>query len=165
MRFRGHRSGFTLVEIALALGVVAFALVAIIGMLPVALESARESKLQTQAAFVARSIFNGLTVASGAQAMVLTSSSGGNSDFTAVPLPPDSEQIFHAAYDASGRFLGPAGSYEDGSGMPPSALFATRLSLRPRNDGLTDSILSVEAPAQARTENRKRYVFTSVLRP
>lgn len=44
---RRHRSGFTMVEIAIALGVIGFALVAIIGILPAGLEVQRDNRSET----------------------------------------------------------------------------------------------------------------------
>lgn len=44
---KGNKQGFTLVEIAIALGIIAFALVALMAMLPVGLTSLHESKRNT----------------------------------------------------------------------------------------------------------------------
>lgn len=49
--------GFSLIEVTLALGVIAFALVAIMGLFPVAMKSATESQRETRATFIAQSIF------------------------------------------------------------------------------------------------------------
>ena len=51
-----HPQGFTLIEVALALGVAAFALVAIIGLLPVGLQSNQASLEQTVAAALAANV-------------------------------------------------------------------------------------------------------------
>lgn len=57
MNTQPHRSqGFTLVEVALALGVAAFGLVAIIGLLPVGLQSNQASIEQTAAAALAANV-------------------------------------------------------------------------------------------------------------
>ncbi len=48
--------GFSLIEVTLALGVIAFALVAIMGLFPVAMKSATESQRETRATFIAQSI-------------------------------------------------------------------------------------------------------------
>jgi prepilin-type N-terminal cleavage/methylation domain-containing protein len=65
--------GFTLVEVALALGVVAFCLVAIFGLLPVGINSNRNSIEQAAANNIARAIVSDLRatpVASGTAAIV-----------------------------------------------------------------------------------------------
>ena len=51
---------FSLVEIVLAVGIISFALVGILGMFPVALDAATRSREETQAAFIARSIYSDL---------------------------------------------------------------------------------------------------------
>src|SRR5207248_1091899 len=53
---RPHTAGFSLIEVALALGVAAFALVAIIGLIPVGLNSNQASSEQTAAAGLAAGI-------------------------------------------------------------------------------------------------------------
>lgn len=57
--FRSVRrtAGFSLVEIALALGIVGFALVGIIGAIPLAMNSGRQSIAQSRAASVANAMF------------------------------------------------------------------------------------------------------------
>ena len=54
---RRHRRAFSLVEVTLALGLVTFVLVAVIGTMPLALSSGRQSFDQNRAAAVADSLF------------------------------------------------------------------------------------------------------------
>ncbi|MEY2539814.1 MAG: hypothetical protein QOG67_3554 [Verrucomicrobiota bacterium] len=51
------RGGFTLVEVVLALGIVAFAIVAILGMLPIGLNTSHGAQDNTRAPQIAQSIF------------------------------------------------------------------------------------------------------------
>ena len=53
---RSRLTGFSLVEAALSLAILSFALVAIIGLFPVALQTARESSAETRATLIARRI-------------------------------------------------------------------------------------------------------------
>lgn len=62
----GSRAAFSLVEIILALGVISFAIVAILGMFPVAVQAATESQEETQAALIARGLFEQVTSQTGA---------------------------------------------------------------------------------------------------
>ncbi len=55
-RFRAQRA-FSLVEVTLALGIISFAFVAIFGMLPVALDTARDSIDRTRGAQIAQRLF------------------------------------------------------------------------------------------------------------
>jgi len=57
---RGSRSGFNLVEMAIALVVVAIGIVSIIGLFPNQLEAVRKTNQRTQMAQLAMSIDNGL---------------------------------------------------------------------------------------------------------
>lgn len=59
-RPRVAAGGFSLVEVTLALGVVGFALVAIVGILPVAFTTGRTSIAQTRATALADTVFAGL---------------------------------------------------------------------------------------------------------
>ncbi len=53
----GRLPAFSLIEVVLALGIIAFALVAILGMIPVALESNRASIDETRATEIAGQVF------------------------------------------------------------------------------------------------------------
>ena len=48
--------GFSLIEIVLALGIMSFALVGILGLFPAAIDTARDSKAETRIALIAQSI-------------------------------------------------------------------------------------------------------------
>jgi len=61
------REAFSLIEIVLALGIISFALVGILGLFPVAVKAAAESQQETQAALIARSIFDQLEANPGAE--------------------------------------------------------------------------------------------------
>jgi len=54
------RAGFSLIEIILALGIISFTLVGILGLFPVAVNAAADSQHETQAALIARSMFHEL---------------------------------------------------------------------------------------------------------
>jgi prepilin-type N-terminal cleavage/methylation domain-containing protein len=57
---RAPRAAFSLIEIMLAVAIIAFALTGILGLFPVAVGAASESQHETQAAIIARSIFEQL---------------------------------------------------------------------------------------------------------
>ena len=83
---RRSRSGFSLAEVALALGLAAFCLVALFGLLPVGLSSNQASIGQTTAASVARGIVADLRVPQ----------QSGHSPYYQIPLPttPRSYTVF-----------------------------------------------------------------------
>lgn len=57
---KDRRSGFSLVEVVLALGVISFAIVAIIGVIPTGLETNRATQSNTRAVQIAQDIFASL---------------------------------------------------------------------------------------------------------
>ena len=75
MRRRPH-TGFSLVEVVIALGIVSFAVLAIVGMLPMALKSAQESMRETDATLIAQRIFAELKTGSGANRTLTISPNG-----------------------------------------------------------------------------------------
>jgi hypothetical protein len=85
-------AGFSLIEVALALGVAAFALVAIIGLIPVGLNSNQASSDQTAAAGLAAGIVADLRAAPVAIPPVVK-----NTPRYQVPLPP-SGSATHAIF-------------------------------------------------------------------
>lgn len=157
------REAFTLVEIALALGVAAFALVAIIGMVPVALDNARESRQQTRAAFIARTIFGDLFSGMEGKVVVQTTNAGSDSDFSLVTLEPGLAETYTLAFDEAGRLLGPAGDFVAGTGMPDGTIFTARLTLAQTADEPARAEVSVETPGIAAQANRQKYQFVSLV--
>ncbi len=57
---RSSNNAFSLIEIVLAVGIISFALVGILGLFPVALDAAADSREETQSAFIAQQIYAGL---------------------------------------------------------------------------------------------------------
>jgi len=80
-----HSGAFSLIEVTLALGIVAFALVAILGLVPVALRSAKEATEDTRVSLIAQDV--------AVRSRTLFSS-------TAAPSPSTNWW-----YDTEGRFL------------------------------------------------------------
>ena len=68
--------GFSLVEVVIALGIVSFAVLAIVGMMPVAMKSAQDSMRQTDATLIAQRIFSELKTGSGALRTITLSPNG-----------------------------------------------------------------------------------------
>lgn len=74
MTAREARSAFTLVEVVIALGVVAFAVIAILGLIPIGLQTGHASQDETRAAQIAQTIFSSMA-------------SQGQTNFTTVKIP------------------------------------------------------------------------------
>ena len=75
--FRRPDIGFSLVEVVIALGIVSFAVLAIVGMMPMALKSAQESMRETDSTLIAQRIFSELKTGSGGNRSITTDANSG----------------------------------------------------------------------------------------
>jgi uncharacterized protein (TIGR02598 family) len=89
--FRRPDIGFSLVEVVIALGIVSFAVLAIVGMMPMALKSAQESMRETDSTLIAQRIFSELKTGSGGNRSITTDT---NSGTQAINLSADSTNNF-----------------------------------------------------------------------
>jgi uncharacterized protein (TIGR02598 family) len=157
--------GFSLIEVVLALGVIAFALVGIMGLFPVAMKSAQESQRETRATLIAQQIFSDLRVASGTHRMYVRGPSPTNSSWvvTNFSLATDNNAAF-LAYDQAGSGL----TNNLTSANPvtdPSAIFLATIAVD-TNTGtanLSRVQATIEAPAAAPSANRTKYTFVTLM--
>jgi len=154
------RKGFTLVEIALALGVVSFALVAILGMLPMALSASRESRSQSRASLIGESIFSDLRSGTHAAAPVFLSKQI-TTPASAKYLDLNSAQAAYIAYDGDGEPAGQISAAQYDSGVPgmPSAEFLAKITASPDPDlpRLARVSVVIGTPAAAAQARREAY--------
>jgi len=147
---RSRPGGFSLIEIVLAIGVISFAIVAIMGMFPVALRSAQESQRETRAALIAQDIYSNIGSVSGTNRVIPI---GTNSW---VPVNLATTNSFSLGYDQDGNILG--------SGTPVGAIFRADVSVSPDNPiaGISKVQTIVASPAAAPTNSYSRSTFTFV---
>ncbi len=157
--------GFSLAEVALALGVVAFAIIAIIGMVPVALDAAKTSRDETHATFIARSLLE--TLRSGENGNYVIESSPGTFSINAYPTTAGSTITHYSSYDADGTLIGTSnqGAFDAGGSAAAGAVFLARLTLTTQDDGLVHTEVVVEAPATAPRTNRRSFPFVTLINP
>ncbi len=74
-RRRARTSSFSLLEVVIALGVIAVGIVGVLAVFPTALQTGHSAQDETRAAHIAQSVFGSLVA-------------GATSQFNAVPLPP-----------------------------------------------------------------------------
>jgi uncharacterized protein (TIGR02598 family) len=91
--FRRPDLGFSLVEVVIALGIVSFAVLAIVGMMPMALKSAQESMRETDSTLIAQRIFSELRTGSGGNRTVAKDT---NNSSQMISLSADSTNNFLA---------------------------------------------------------------------
>lgn len=161
-----------MIEIVLAVGIIAFALVAILGLFPIALDSASTSQRETQAAFIARSIFNDLLSTPGPKVFVATSpdffsnSSGSASGKIDIDLTTDSDH--YIAYSIDGEPMGTIPESTFTSGSPDAGYLAvitvtTGTASSDIPGGLARVEVQIETPAVAPRKQRDSFPFVSLL--
>lgn len=155
---------FSLVEVVLAIGVISFALVAIIGLFPVASRTAVESQRETRAALIAQQIFADLRSAEGTDRFVVTGpdplvhTNGLN-------LSVDNS-LLEIAYDQSGTAITNitagvfSNSYTSGNAAFLAQVLVTTNSGLPN---LSRIEVTVQAPAPAPATNRSSYTFITLM--
>lgn len=149
--------GFSLVEITLAIGIAAFALVAILGMFPVAMKAATESRHETQATFIAQSLFGGLAAGENGQALLITgTNTDGAPTVQTVNLNQANWQSDSLEFDEQGLRVG---APEAGP-----AVYAAVVNISTNNqpEGLSRVQVTVSAPAGA--PNAAEYTFVTLMR-
>jgi len=160
-------AGFTLVEIVLAIGITGFALVAILGMFPVALKAAELSKRETRATLIAQNVMADLKTGSFTDTAIWTGESLTETN-RRIPLNLGNAGAYFAAFNADGASLGItnlAGSQYT-NGLPvPDAVFMTRVavSTNAASTNLAHVLVEVSAPASGPLTNRSLYHFATLI--
>ncbi len=170
--FKFGERAFSLVEIVLAIAIISFALVAIIGLFPVALDSATSSQRETQAALIARTIYTDLGARSDTKRFLITSADISSSNLVTEEVDLKKEEDHYLAYDMDGAVLGAttAGAY---SGGKADAGFLAHVVVKPLGtgssapgglEGLSEVKVTVETPAAAAKGQRATYPFITWVR-
>ncbi len=156
-RLRVAVTGFSLIEIVVALGIVSFAVVGIMGLIPVAMKSALESQRETRATLIAQQIFSDLVAASGTNAFLAI---GTNiSDVTSrLSVNLAASNVFQVGYGPDGLPVG--------QGNTNGAVYVADVSLSPNQPvtGVTKIQTVISTPAAAAQSLRSQYVFVSLAR-
>ncbi len=165
-------SGFSLVEVTVAIGIFAFVVVGILGLLPTALKLRAESSQETLAVLIAQEMFSSVKAAPNIRVVTLRDGPGlrpGNNqtlDLTAqqsfvLGYPPQSTVpywLFRGDADAAWENMPPAASVNDIETM-------ARLRAEPV-DGTPDLyriIVEVRSPASVALEFTKPVSFTTLV--
>lgn len=168
-------SGFSLVEITVAIGIFAFVVVGIIGMFPTALRLRSESALETRAVMIAEELFAAARASTNFP-MVWGVRDGPTGaylsppeDITAAPVvvgyPANTSVPFFLASTHRSAASGTPDSFWEGT-VPPGAaaneIFAlARLSAQKVTNNLYQVTVEVRAPASAPLARSQPMVFTT----
>lgn len=100
--------GFSLIEVVLALGIISFALVGIMGLFPIALKSSQESQRETRATIIAQQIVNDLRSLPGPNTIIVTNTNVSGAS-AAQPVNLGVNNNISLSFDANGEVLGGGG--------------------------------------------------------
>jgi len=169
-------AAFSLIEIVLALGIISFALVGILGLFPVAIDAATNSQRETQAALIARSIFGDLKSQTGAIRYLVVGpiqnwTFSGEDSRTRIAVNLGQNKSHYLAYDnQNARPLTDSSdsesSYTNGRS---DAGYMAKISVSDTIADPTTTLpadmvqvqVTVSCPAVAKESARKSYVFAS----
>ncbi len=159
--------GFSLVEIVVALGVVAFAVVAIMGLLPAAVDSAVLSKQESRATFIAKSIQAHLAATPFDAARIFEYVAPAPFTKTDVQLDLAVGGTLHLAYNSDGEPTTPVApsAYIQGLRPPGTSEFLVRVTATPvtGTPGLCHIEIRVESPAAGPEAKRRAHTFVTLL--
>ena len=138
MKKRCFISAFSLVEVVLAIGIISFALLAVIGLLPVGMKSAQNSREQAAAANVMNGIANALRCAETVDGTNFSSSYAGESFEYEIG---GASTTVEWTLDLNGQPVG------DGTWARLKALLIITPPSTPVSNG--DAVISIAWPAQS----------------
>jgi len=151
--------GFSLVEVALAMGIIGFAIVGVIGLFPTALKTAQKSQRETRATHIARKVYESMELHSGT--LFFPDAIAPSIMRTNILNTPGT---YYLGFSQDGRAVTNTISASDwNSGVKSDALFLARLliSSPATNSSLRRTTLTISVPAQAPATNRSEYTFAS----
>jgi type II secretory pathway pseudopilin PulG len=165
----GRSAAFSLVEAALSLAIVSFAMIAIMGLFPVAAQTARESSNETRATVIARRIFDELQSLPASNTALVRGPSVTNTDWRLGGLDLSSSSVHVLTYDEQGEGLTNEVSPEAFPNpiSAPGAYFVAEVRLTPDSPspGISRVQATVEAPSSAPSARRSRFVFVTLMNP
>ena len=158
---------FSLVEAALSLAIISFAIIAITGLFPVALQTARESNRETRATLIARRIVDELQSLSGSNTALVRGPSVTNPGWRLTGINLSSASVHVLTYDeqAEGLTNGIAPDAFQDPISAQGAYFAAEVRVTPDFPcpGISRVEATVEAPSSASSSRRSRFVFVTLM--
>ena len=161
------RGAFSIVEAALSLAIMSFAIFAIMGLFPVALQTAREGNRETRATLIARRIVDELQSLPGTNTALLRGPSFTNPGWRITGIDLSSQSVHVLTYDeqAEGLTNGIAPDAFQNPISAQGAYFAAEVRVTPDSPfpGISRVQATVEAPASALSSRRSRFVFVTLM--
>lgn len=149
---------FSLVEVVIALGIVSFAVIAIVGMMPVALKSAQESMRETDATLIAQRIFTEIKTGGGENRSLTTET---NTSTQVINLTANNSTNNFVGFKENGEVQ----SYAPSAPANAAYDYYAQISVF-TNTGVTNLSrvqVDIAAPAAAPAANRTTNSFTTLI--
>jgi len=152
------------VEIVIALAVVSFAIIAIMGLFPVAMKSAQESQRETRATQIARRIFDELQSLPGTNTAIVRGPSITNTSWR-VPVNLSASGTYLLGFDEQGNGISDTLAAFDNPILDGGVFYVAKVQVTPNipSSGLSQVQTTIEAPASTTTSNRTHVEFQTVL--
>jgi uncharacterized protein (TIGR02598 family) len=164
---RSRLAAFSLVEAALSLGIFSFAIVAMIGLFPVALQTAKESGAETRATLIARRIVDEIQSLPATNISLVRGSSVTNAHARISDLDLSRASTSVLLYDEQGEGMTnqvAAQNFYDGITAPNAYLVAeVRLTPDFPRPGIAHVQAIIEMPASAPSSRRASSVFVTYM--
>ncbi len=149
---------FSLIEVLLAIGIVSFAVVAIVGMLPIALNTAKDSMLETDAAIIAQRVFAELQASTGTNRPVSISAHG---DTKAIDMSSDGTN--YLAFGDTCEVQSSPSSEAPITDMAVQFLGIVSVATNTGISNLSRVEVSITSPASAPASSRKTNAFVTLM--
>jgi len=150
---------FSLLEVVVALGIVSFAIVAIMGMFPIALKTSRESMTETDAALIARRIFSEISCGTNA---LRSLSMDTNNGVKTIDLSTDSTNTV-IAFRETGEALYATNTNRADNAANTDYLAQISISTNTGISNLSRVLVEILSPAAAEPANRATNDFVTLL--
>ena len=154
-----ENAAFSLVEVVVALGIVSFAIVAVMGMLPIALKTSRESMTETDATMIARRIFSEISCGTNSQRSLSTDTNNG---VKAINLATDSSNTF-IAFRETGEALYATNTNSTVNSINTDYLAQISISTNTGISNLSRVLVDILSPAAASPTNRATNSFVTLV--
>ena len=153
---------FSLIEVVLALGVVSFSVLAIIGLFPVGYKNATESRRETSAAFLAQQISGDLRATPFTAATILCRGADGRLAALSQTVDLSVAGTYVLACDAQDNVLREIGSGAyDAAYASADTAFLAQVRVVPLTGSLSRVEIEVSAPPAAVSSARSRFGFVT----
>ncbi len=161
---RRRVQAFSLIEVVLALGVVSFSVVAMVGLFPVGYKNALESRQETSAAFIAQQISGDLRSSPFTNASVLYRGTDGKlAVLSSFSLTGAGTHVFACGVQNNIlRELG-SGVYDAPCATADTAFLARIVIVPISSGGLSRVEVEVSGPAAAASTNRSHFGFVTMM--